>query len=69
MQPISEIEMEDDPAGGPLTVESASEHHCEGGVITCSHCGRPASECDGSSCEHLLETRDWMVPGYSSIAA
>jgi hypothetical protein len=68
MGPISEIEMEADPAGEPLTTETASGHHCEGRVLTCAHCGRPVSECDGASCEHLLETRDWMIPGYSSIA-
>jgi hypothetical protein len=57
--------MDDDPEAGALTTETASDHRCEGGVITCAHCGRPASECDGSNCEHLLETRDWMLPGYS----
>lgn len=51
---------------GPLDAESDSRHHCEGEVVTCAHCGRPAPECDGSRCEHLLDTRDWMVPGYSS---
>jgi hypothetical protein len=67
MQRISEIGVKDDPTAGALTAETASDHHCEGRVITCAHCGRPASECDGSSCEHLLETRDWMVPGYSTV--
>ena len=52
--------------GDPLDAESDSRFHCEGEVVTCAHCGRPATECDGSRCEHLLETRDWMLPGYSS---
>jgi hypothetical protein len=66
MEPLSEIETQDASTGDPLTTESMSDHHCEGRVLTCAHCGRPASECDGESCEHLLETRDWMVPGYST---
>jgi hypothetical protein len=49
-----------------LTTESGSEIHCEGQVITCAHCGRPATECDGESCSHVLETRDWMLPGYAT---
>ena len=53
----------------PLTTETASSSHCEGTVVTCAHCGRPASECDGEVCEHVLETRDWLIPGYSSVAA
>ena len=65
MDAISNIEVEDAP-GDPLDAESDSRHHCEGEVVTCAHCGRPAPECDGSRCEHLLETRDWMLPGYSS---
>ena len=65
MDAISEIEVEDAP-GAPLDAESDSRYHCEGEVVTCAHCGRPASECDGGRCEHLLETRDWMLPGYSS---
>ena len=65
MDAITRIEVEDAP-GDPLETESDSRHHCEGAVVTCAHCGRPASECDGNRCEHLLETRDWMIPGYSS---
>ena len=48
-----------------LSAETDSAEQCEGLVVTCAHCGRPASECDGSDCEAVLETRDWMVPGYS----
>lgn len=69
MRPISEIGIEDDPAAPPLTTETASAHHCEGRVVTCAHCGRPASECVGEDCAHVLETRDWMVPGYSTTRA
>jgi hypothetical protein len=50
----------------PLSTETDSDFHCEGRVRTCAHCGRPATECDGTNCEHLLETRDWMIPGYST---
>jgi hypothetical protein len=46
-----------------LSTETDSGYYCEGRVRTCARCGRPASECDGTSCEHVLETRDWMVPG------
>ena len=49
-----------------LTTESASDLHCEGQVVTCAHCGRPANECDGTNCAHVLETRDWMLPSYST---
>jgi hypothetical protein len=69
MEPISEIETEVDRLGDPLTTETGSGRHCEGRVVTCAHCGRPASECDGTSCEHVLETRDWMIPGYSTERA
>jgi hypothetical protein len=48
-----------------LSAETDSEEQCEGLVVTCAHCGRPATECDGSDCDAVLETRDWMVPGYS----
>jgi hypothetical protein len=35
--------------------------------VTCAHCGRPANECGGvdGNCTRVLETRDWMLPGYS----
>lgn len=52
-----------------LTTETDSDLRCEGQVVTCAHCGRPANECDGSDCEHLLETRDFMLPGYSTLPA
>ena len=48
----------------PLEAESQVEGCCEGMVVTCAHCGRPATECNGSDCAHVLETRDFMVPGY-----
>jgi hypothetical protein len=51
-------------ASPALTAETASDRHCEGQVVTCAHCGRPANECDGTECAGVLETRDWMVPGY-----
>ena len=53
----------------PLATETDSSYHCEGGIVTCAHCGRPASECDGWHCDHLLETRDWLVPSYTSATA
>jgi hypothetical protein len=49
----------------PLTVETQSSCHCEGEVVTCAHCGRPTSECNGE-CDHVLETRDWLIPSYST---
>lgn len=52
----------------PLTTETPSPCHCEGRVVTCPHCGRPASECDGTGCEHVLETRDWLIPSYRTLA-
>jgi hypothetical protein len=51
-----------------LTAEAPSHRHCEGQVVTCAHCGRPANECDGSSCARVLETRDFLVPGYHGPA-
>ena len=51
-----------------LSAETDREEQCEGLVVTCAHCGRPATECDGTDCDDLLETRDWMVPGYSRKA-
>lgn len=48
----------------PLGAEARAEGHCEGLVVTCAHCGRPATECDGEDCAHVLETRDFMVPGF-----
>jgi hypothetical protein len=44
-----------------LSTETDSGYYCEGRVRTCPHCGRPASECDGTSCEHVLETRELPV--------
>ena len=51
-----------------LTAEATSWRHCEGEVVTCAHCGRPANECGGldGDCARVLDTRDWMVPGYST---
>ena len=54
------------PKEAMLTTESASDLHCEGQVVTCAHCGRPTNECDGTSCARVLETRDWMLPSYST---
>ena len=48
----------------PLEAEAQTVGLCEGKVVTCAHCGRPANECDGQDCAHVLETRDFMVPGY-----
>lgn len=45
-----------------LTAEAPSPGHCEGQVVTCPHCGRPANECDGGSCAHVLDTREFLVP-------
>jgi len=56
--------MEPTAGAGPLEAEAQVEGICEGMVVTCAHCGRPATECDGQDCAHVLETRDWMVPGY-----
>lgn len=55
----------DGPAA--LTAEARSWRHCEGEVVTCAHCGRPANECGGvdGNCTRVLETRDWMLPSYS----
>jgi hypothetical protein len=50
-----------------LTTETDSALHCEGQVVTCPHCGRPANECDGD-CEHVLDTREFVLPGHSSLA-
>ena len=47
-----------------LEAEATADGLCEGQVVTCAHCGRPATECDGQDCAHVLETRDWMVPSY-----
>lgn len=47
-----------------LDLQGQPDGVCEGIVVTCAHCGRPASECDGEDCAHVLETRDFMVPGY-----
>jgi hypothetical protein len=55
-----------DPTAGPLEAEAQAEGFCEGMVVTCAHCGRPATECDGEDCAHVLETRDYMVPGYTT---
>ena len=52
--------------GATLTTESGSDLHCEGQVVTCAHCGRPTNECDGTGCAHVLETRDYMLPSYST---
>ena len=51
--------------GSRLSAETDCEEQCEGLVVTCAHCGRPATECDGTDCDDLLETRDWMLPSYS----
>jgi hypothetical protein len=45
-----------------LTAEAGSGRHCEGQVVTCPHCGRPANECDGRSCAHVLDTREYLLP-------
>jgi hypothetical protein len=63
METTKEITMQGPPVR--LSAETDSEEVCEGLVVTCAHCGRPATECDGSDCDSVLETRDWMVPGYS----
>ena len=60
--------MEPTAGATPLEAEAMVDGCCEGQVITCAHCGRPATECNGQDCEHVLETRDWMVPGYRTGA-
>jgi hypothetical protein len=53
----------------PLTTETGgSAFHCEGEVVTCARCGRPASECDGG-CDTVLETRGHRVPRAEDLAA
>jgi hypothetical protein len=64
MGPVAGTEIEGAGPGDPLSTEADSPFHCEGRVRTCAHCGRPVNECDGENCEHVLETRDWMLPGY-----
>jgi hypothetical protein len=66
MSEVEEAWMQGTPVR--LSADTASEEQCEGLVVTCAHCGRPISECDGSDCEAVLETRDWMLPGYSRKA-
>jgi hypothetical protein len=51
----------DEGLGEPLSTETDSGFHCEGLVCTCPHCGRPASECDGSTCEDVLDMRELML--------
>ena len=58
-----------DPIAAPLEAEAPAKGICEGKVVTCAHCGRPATECDGDDCAHVLETRDFMVPGYRTGSA
>jgi hypothetical protein len=48
-----------------MSADTDCKQQCEGMVVTCAHCGRPACECDGTNCERVLETGDWMVPGYT----
>jgi hypothetical protein len=56
--------MEPTTDAAPLELEGQADGICEGMVVTCAHCGRPAAECSGEDCAHVLETRDFMVPGY-----
>ena len=56
--------MEPTASAAPLEAEAPTDGVCEGMVVTCAHCGRPATECSGDDCTHVLETRDYMVPGF-----
>ena len=60
--------MEPTTGATPLEAEATVDGLCEGRVVTCAHCGRPATECNGENCAHVLETRDYMVPGYRTGA-